>query len=324
MRSHIDRFGHVAVLYGGNSSEREISLISGQTVYHALKKAGIRCTLIDTARDVTEQLKKTHPDRAFIALHGKEGEDGLIQGLLQIMGIPYTGSDVASSALAMDKYRSKLVWTGLGLPTPAFSLVTSPISPHNLPADYPFPCFVKATCQGSTLGTYPVKDKKDLVPALKKAATFDKEVLIEQWIEGREFSVSILNNDALPTMRIEPASGFYDYHAKYETDTTQYFIPCGLAAEEEKQLQRLAVKAFCALGCSGWGRVDFMQDGTSGKFWLIEVNTVPGMTSHSIVPQAASAVGIDFTALVIAILETTFAGFEKKSTDRNTIHTTTA
>lgn len=319
MFNSVDYLGHVAVLYGGNSSERAISLISGQTVYQALKKAGIHCTLVDTATCVIEQLKTIQPDRAFIALHGKEGEDGVIQGLLQIMGIPYTGSNVASSALAMDKYRSKLIWISLGLPTPAFRLVTSPVLSQNLPEDYPFPCFVKATCQGSTLGTYPLKDKNDLVATLKKAETFDKEILIEQWIKGKEFCVSILNNRALPVMRIEPASGFYDYEAKYELDTTQYFIPCGLTEKKERQLQDLAVKAFYALGCSGWGRVDFIQD-QSGKFWLIEANTVPGMTSHSIVPQSANAVGIDFTALIIAILEATLTDTEKTSKERNPIH----
>ncbi|MCY4330828.1 MAG: D-alanine--D-alanine ligase [Endozoicomonadaceae bacterium] len=315
----ISHFGHIAVLYGGTSSERAVSLISGRTVYQALKTAGFHCTLIDTQHDVVQQLESIRPDRAFIALHGKEGEDGVMQGLLQMMNIPYTGSDVASSALAMDKYRTKLVWKGLGLPTPAFQLITAPVSPKCLPEEYPFPCFVKATRQGSTRGTYPVKDKKELLSVLTKAEALDKEILIEQWIEGKEFSVSILNNQALPAIRIEAASGFYDYEAKYELETTNYFIPCGLSAQEEQQLQDLAVNAFNALGCSGWGRVDCMQDKT-GKFWLIEVNTVPGMTSHSLVPQAADAADLDFTELVVTILATTFNDSERISISHNHCH----
>ena len=303
MLNKIKRLGHVVVLYGGNSAEREVSLISGKFIYDALKSAGASCSLVDTKKNVIEQLQQLKPDRVFIALHGTDGEDGVIQGMLKMMGIPYTGSGVGASALAMDKYRSKLVWKGLGLPTPDFCMVTSSSS---LPESYPFPCFVKATSQGSTIGTYPVNDRKDMIEAIDKGLMFGEEVLIEKWIKGREFSVSVINGRALPAMRIEAASGFYDYKAKYEVDTTQYLIPCGLSEEKEKSLLQLAEKSFTALGCKGWGRVDFMED-QDGKFWLIEANTVPGMTEHSIVPQAAKSVGLDLKALVFAILESTFA-----------------
>lgn len=301
MHNKISRLGHVAVLYGGNSAERAVSLVSGKFVYDALTGIGVHCSLVDSENNVVEQLQQLKPDRAFIALHGTDGEDGVMQALLKMMNIPYTGSGVQGSALAMDKYRSKLVWKGMGLPTPDFCMVTSADA---IPEDYPFPCFVKATCQGSTLGTYPVRDRKDLSFAIEKALGFDAEVLIERWVEGREFSVSILNGRALPAMRIVPASGFYDYEAKYEIDTTQYLIPCGLSEEKEKALLALAEKAFVALGCKGWGRIDFMED-QSGKCWLIEANTVPGMTAHSIVPQAAKSVGVNLQELVLTILDST-------------------
>ncbi len=300
--NNISQYGHVVILYGGNSPEREVSLISGKCVYETLQSAGVKCSLVDSANNVVEQLQHLKPDRAFIALHGTNGEDGVIQGLLKIMGIPFTGSDVQSSALAIDKYRSKLVWKSIGLPTPDFHLVKSI---DDIPAVYPFPCFVKATCQGSTLGTYPVSLRSELKLAIKKALSFGKEVIIERWIKGREFSVSFLNGSALPVVRIVPASGFYDYEAKYKVDTTRYLIPCGLNKKSEQEMQYLAEKAFNALGCKCWGRVDFMED-SEGGFWLIEANTVPGMTAHSIVPQAAKSAGINLRSLVLKILDSAF------------------
>jgi len=297
MLKTVDELGHIVVLYGGNSAEREVSLVTGRNIFDALKQSGVKCTLLDAADNVVPTLQKIKPDLAFIALHGLGGEDGTVQGLLQMMGIPFTGSDVQSSALAMDKYRSKLVWKGLGLPTPEFCMVSSP---DDIPADYPFPCFVKATCQGSTIGTFPVTKKIHLKDTIAKALQFGDEVLIERWIEGREFSVPILNGEALPAVRIEAASGFYDYEAKYEVETTIYSIPCGLSNSQEDELRGIAKMAFKALGASGWGRIDFMQD-KDGQYWLIEANTVPGMTPHSIVPQSAKAVGISFRELVLAI-----------------------
>ena len=300
MSESIVKSGHIAVLYGGSSLEREVSLESGRAVYDALKQGGLKCTLIDTANDTVAKLQAAGPDCAFIALHGADGENGTMQGLLETMEIPYTGSGVNSSALAMDKYRSKLLWRGLGLPTPDFTLVTSA---DHLPVKYPFPCFVKATCQGSTIGTFPVSEQAQLKNHIEKALTFSSEVILEKWIKGREFAVPVLHGSALPAICIEPASGFYDYEAKYLLNTTQYHIPCGLSTQREKELQTLALEAFTAIGCSGWGRVDFMEDG-DGKFWLIEVNTIPGMTETSLMPKAAKVTGMDFQALVFAILET--------------------
>ncbi|MBE8215598.1 MAG: D-alanine--D-alanine ligase [Endozoicomonadaceae bacterium] len=299
MSHPVDEYGHVAILYGGQSSERAISLISGQHVEEALKKQNIACSLIDTAVDCIQQLITLKPSRAFIALHGGEGEDGTIQGILEALNIPYTGSNLQASALAIDKYRTKLIWKGSQLPTPDFFLLN-----QETKQNYPIPCMVKATCQGSTIGTFFVKTIEDLTSALDKARVYGHEILIEQWINGDEFSVSILSHTILPPVRIIAASNFYDYHAKYKASDTQYLLPCQLPSLAEEQLKQLAYQAFTILGCSGWGRVDMMQD-KQGKFWLIEVNTVPGLTPNSLVPKSAQALGINFPHLIRIILDQT-------------------
>ncbi len=302
-------YGHVAIFCGGQSSERDISLTSGKCVELALKSANISCSLLDTKLNVVPTILALNPTRAFIALHGGEGEDGTIQALLDLLKIPYTGSGAQASSLAIDKYRTKLVWRGSQLPTPDFCLIQDI---HNLPSHYPFPCMVKANCQGSTIGTFWVSSHNELRTTIKKAMAYGQEVLLEKWIHGHEFSVSILNNRVLPPIRIVPSSGFYDYDAKYKATDTQYLLPCGLSESQEEHLKELAYQAFTVLGCTGWGRVDIMQD-QKGQFWLIEVNTVPGLTEHSLVPKSAQAVGIDLPELMVSILNQTLKPFQKYS-----------
>jgi len=254
-------------------------------------------------RDVFQVLTAGGYDRVFNVVHGRGGEDGELQGLLDIAGIPYTGSGVLGSALAMDKYRSKLVWQALGLPTPAFRLIASE-SDLDAAAALGFPLMVKAALEGSSIGVYRVEDAAGLRDAWQRAAACDSHVMAEACIQGEEYTASILGGRALPLIRLETPHVFYDYEAKYQADDTRYLIPCGLAETEEQALQALCLRAFEALGASGWGRVDLMRDG-EGKPWLIEVNTVPGMTDHSLVPMAARAVGMDFPDLVWAILAQT-------------------
>lgn len=293
-------FGKVAVILGGTSAEREVSLASGDRVFAALARKGVECKLIDSADDLVGQLNEYQPDRVFIALHGRGGEDGTVQGMLELMGIPYTGSGVMSSALAMDKYRSKLLWQAIGLPTPDFRLVEQEEGLEG--CEELLPVFVKPSLEGSSVGGGVVVKESDLFPAWEKAQGYNGPVLVEQLIEGPEFTVTILNGQALPAIRIQAADVFYDYEAKYLSDDTGYHLPCGLTKSKEQELQALALTAFEALGCSGWGRVDFMQD-ERGRFWLLEVNTIPGMTDHSLVPMAAKAVGLSFDDLVIEVLK---------------------
>ena len=293
-------FGKVAVLLGGTSAEREVSLASGDRIFAALSRSGVDCRLIDSSDDLLTQLVEYKPDRAFIALHGRGGEDGTVQGLLELMGIPYAGSGVMSSALAMDKYRSKLLWQAVGLPTPDFRLVEQV---ESLPACADIlPAFVKPSLEGSSVGVARVNREQDLEPAWQKASEYCGSVLVEEFIDGPEFTVAILNGQALPAIRIEAVEEFYDYDAKYVSDDTGYHLPCGLSASKEQELQALALTAFETLGCTGWGRVDFMQD-ERGRFWLLEVNTIPGMTDHSLVPKAARAVGLSFEGLTLEILK---------------------
>ncbi|WP_419535426.1 D-alanine--D-alanine ligase [Endozoicomonas sp.] len=294
-------FGKVAVLFGGNSAEREVSLISGERIYAALNRQGVKCQLIDTCENVIEQLQEYGPDYAFIALHGRGGEDGTMQGLLETMGIPYSGSGIMASALAMDKYRCKLLWQSIGLPTPEFALV---MGADNLGhAESLLPAFVKPSMEGSSVGVARVDRREDLEAACERAAEHKGPVLVESFIDGPEFTVGILNDQALPVIKIEAEGEFYDYEAKYLSDNTRYSIPCGLTSIKEQELQAVALTAFEALGCSGWGRVDFMQD-QQGRFWLLEVNTIPGMTDHSLMPMAAADAGLSFDELVIEILKT--------------------
>ncbi len=296
-------FGKVAVLMGGWSAEREVSLVSGAAVLEGLRARGVDAHGIDMGRDVLEVLRAGGFDRVFNIVHGRGGEDGELQGLLEIAGIPYTGSGVLGSALAMDKYRSKQVWSGMRLPTPGFVLIEDE-SDLERAAHLGFPLMVKAALEGSSIGVYRVEDAAALREAWEQAAACGSHVMAEVCIQGEEFTCAILDGEALPMIRLETPRSFYDYEAKYRADDTRYLIPCGLSSEEERAAQALCQRAFTALGAAGWGRVDLMRD-AKGRFWLIEVNTVPGMTDHSLVPMAARAAGIDFPELVWRILAQT-------------------
>jgi D-alanine-D-alanine ligase len=299
------QFGKVGVLMGGTAAEREISLISGQAVYSALKKQGINAIAIDIKENAAEQLLNEGLDRVFNVLHGRGGEDGVIQGLLETLGLPYTGSGVMGSAVSMDKYRTKLLWQGLGLPTPGFALVSSE-EDIKAAVELGFPLMVKPVHEGSSIGMAYVEGVEDLKKAWKAAAQFDRQVMVERWVTGKEYTASILGNRVLPMIRLESSNRFYDYEAKYESDSTQYHIPCGLDELTEQRFAQLAKTAFDATGASGWGRVDLLVDEEDNP-WFIEVNSVPGMTSHSLVPMAANAVDISFDQLVWKILEQTVA-----------------
>lgn len=294
-------FGRVAVLYGGRSAEREVSLKSGAAVLAALQSAGVDAFGIDVGTDIITRLAQEHIDRAFIVLHGRGGEDGTVQGLLECAGIAYTGSGVLASALAMDKLRTKQVWHSLGLPTPRHATLASEQDCHDAAQALGFPLIVKPATEGSSIGMAKVDDLPALLAAWQEARTFDPQVLVEQWVSGPEFTIAVLDGEILPPIRLGTNHAFYDYDAKYLSNDTQYEIPCGLAAAKETELRDLTARACQALGVTGWGRADVMQD-QQGGFWLLEVNTVPGMTDHSLVPMAAQAAGLDFTALVLKIL----------------------
>jgi D-alanine-D-alanine ligase len=297
-------FGKIAVLMGGPSAEREISLQSGQAVLEALQASGVDAVGID-ARDarVLGDLQQQHVDAVFIALHGRWGEDGVMQGALEVLGLPYTGSGVLGSAIAMDKLRCKQLWKGIGLPTPDYLVLTEAQDLERAASRIGFPLAVKPAREGSSIGISKVTSRDGLQQAWQTARQLDDVVLAEQWIEGTELTAAILGDESLPLIRLEAAGEFYDYEAKYISDDTGYICPCGLPAEQESSLQALAMQAFRATGCSGWGRVDLMLDAAQ-RPWLIEVNTVPGMTSHSLVPMAAAQHGLDFAALCMRILET--------------------
>lgn len=297
----IQAFGRVAVLYGGRSAEREVSLNSGAAVLAALQQAGVDAFGIDVGEDVLARLCEQKIDRAFIVLHGRGGEDGTVQGLLECAGIPYTGSGVLASALAMDKLRTKQIWHSVGLPTPRHAALSSEDDCHQAAQELGFPLIVKPANEGSSIGMAKVDDLPGLLAAWQAARDFDSQVLVEQWICGPEFTVAMLNGEILPPIRLGTSHAFYDYEAKYLSNDTQYQIPCGLAPEKEAQLRTLTARACQALGVTGWGRADVMQD-AQGDFWFLEVNTVPGMTDHSLVPMAARAAGLDFNALVLTIL----------------------
>lgn len=297
-------FGKVGVLFGGDSAERAISLRSGNAVLEGLQSKGVDAVGIDIHfdRGLLNQLQGI--DRAFIALHGRGGEDGTIQAILNVLEIPYTGSGVLASALAMDKLRCKQLWIGAGLPTPEFAAVANESELAGLLEQLGGSVMVKPPHEGSSIGISHVSVESELLQAFHKAQEHDNEILIERWIDGEEFTCAILNGVALPGIRLQTANDFYDFQAKYESNETQYLCPCGLDAADEEQLQELSLKAFAAVGCKGWGRVDAMRD-KDGNFWLLEVNTVPGMTDHSLVPMAANAAGMDFAELVVNILQRT-------------------
>lgn len=295
-------FGKVAVLMGGLSAERPVSLKSGAAVLAALRQRGVDARGIDVGHDVLAQLTAGGFARVFIVLHGRGGEDGVIQGALEMLGLPYTGSGVLASALGMDKLRTKRVWLGAGLPTPAFEELNADTDFAAVAARLGLPLMVKPAHEGSSIGLTKVMRAEELEAAWREAAGYDREVFAESWVSGSEYTVAILGEAVLPPIRLETPRGFYDYEAKYHADDTRYLCPCGLAPQAEARLKALALAAFRAVGAVGWGRVDVMAD-AAGEFWPIEVNTVPGMTDHSLVPMAARQAGIDFPELVWRILE---------------------
>ncbi|WP_367598888.1 D-alanine--D-alanine ligase [Pseudomonas fulva] len=294
-------FGRVAVLYGGKSAEREVSLKSGAAVIGALTEAGVDVVAIDVGDDLLARLQNEKIDRAFIILHGRGGEDGSMQGLLECLGIPYTGSGILASALAMDKLRTKQVWQSLGIPTPRHAVLASESDCLRASTELGFPLIVKPAHEGSSIGMAKVNSEQELVAAWRDASQYDSQVLVEQWIHGPEFTIAVLRGQVLPPIALGTPHVFYDYDAKYIANDTQYRIPCGLDSAKEQELIDLTARACDAIGIEGWGRLDVMQD-EQGRFWLLEVNTAPGMTDHSLVPMAARAAGLDFQQLVLAIL----------------------
>ncbi|MCP3848653.1 MAG: D-alanine--D-alanine ligase [Gammaproteobacteria bacterium] len=313
-----EAIGRVAVLMGGDSAEREVSLKSGAAALSALQRKGVDAFGMDLrfneSQSICQQLNADPFDTAFIALHGRGGEDGVIQGVLEALGIPYSGCDVAASALGMDKLRTKLIWTGAGLPTPAFELIkASEILTceeqeidsilERIESSLGFPVIIKPAHEGSSIGMNKADDKTALHDALLIAAKYDDEILVEKWIVGKEYTGGVLSGEALPLIRLETPRDFYDFEAKYLTDDTVYHCPCGLDAEQETLYKELVLNAFERIGAQGWGRVDFMCD-EQGQPWLIEINTVPGLTDHSLVPMAAKNHGIEFDDLIVQILNT--------------------
>jgi D-alanine-D-alanine ligase len=295
----MNNFGKVAVLFGGKSAEREVSLNSGSRVLAALLRQGVDAHAFDPAERKLDELSAY--DRAFIALHGRYGEDGTIQGVLELMGIPYTGSGVMASAVGMDKWRTKLLWRAAGLPIPEYAMLKADSDFADIEEELGLPLFVKPACEGSSIGISKVKRSGDLRAAYAEAAKHDSLVIAERAILGGEYTVAILGGEALPIIKIEPATEFYDYEAKYLRDDTAYRCPCGLPPEREAELRRQAVDAFHVLGGRGWGRVDFLMDEEGNAFFL-EVNTSPGMTDHSLVPVAARVAGIPYDELVVRVL----------------------
>jgi D-alanine-D-alanine ligase len=297
------QFGKVAVLLGGNSAEREISLLSGAAVYKALRARGIDAHQLDAADDLVAALQSGAFDRAWIALHGRGGEDGTVQGLLEFLNIPYTGSRIKGSAISMDKLRTKRLIAGVGLGTPDYRIITGPQDFDSITAALGLPLMVKPAEEGSSIGLARVERQDELAAAYTAATQYGCEVFAERWASGREYTVAVLQGEALPLVRIDAVNTFYDYEAKYFSDQTRYICPCDLSPECEREWGEMALQAFAAVGASGWGRVDFML-GEADEPLLLEVNTVPGMTTHSLVPMAAAAAGIEFDELVWRVLET--------------------
>ncbi|HEY3655894.1 MAG TPA: D-alanine--D-alanine ligase [Steroidobacteraceae bacterium] len=300
-------FGKVAVLLGGDSSEREISLLSGNAVLAALKRRGVDAHPFDPRDVPVQKLASEKFHRAWIALHGPGGEDGVMQGALEWLGIPYTGSGVLASALTMDKLKTKRVVVGAGYAAPEYAVLSSPADLAGALASVGLPLMVKPASQGSSVGITKVKTAAEFQPAYTEASAVDPIVFAERFISGDEYTVGVLQAQALPSIRIQPATEFYDYQAKYFRNDTQYHCPSGLTAAAEAELQAAALAAFQVTDCFGWGRVDFMRDSITNKFYFIEINTTPGMTDHSLVPMAARQAGMDFEELVWRVLETSFA-----------------
>jgi D-alanine-D-alanine ligase len=301
-------FGLVAVLMGGTSSERDVSLDSGRNCLEALRRRGVDAHAVDGIPALVQEIVAGKCDRVFNILHGHHGggEDGVLQGLLDAFSVPYTGSDVLGSALSMDKIRTKQVWLSLGLPTPGYVRLERNGDVAAAARQLGLPVIVKPACEGSSVGVSRVFSEQDLPDAFALAARYEGDLLMEQMIVGEEYTVGILGEQALPTIRIVPAGEYYDYHAKYVAEDTRYICP-GLSDAAEVDMQALALAAFQAVGCSGWGRVDVMRDRNGANF-LLEVNTAPGMTSHSLVPKAARVLGIEFDELVWRVLETSLRG----------------
>lgn len=306
-RAIAERAGDVVVLMGGHSAEREVSLRSGAAVLDALRAIGCRATGLDWRDDKLEGLLATRPDRVFIALHGRGGEDGCLQGALEIAGIPYTGSGVLGCALSMDKIRSKRIWRSAGLPTPDFIVAGTALDADAVVARLGLPVMVKPAREGSSIGISLVDTPEALAGALTLARTYDPNVLVEAFVTGGEYTLAIVDGVALPSIKLETPRRFYDYEAKYHADTTRYLCPSGLPATAEAELAELALAAFEVLDARGWARVDFMRD-EQGRPWLIELNAVPGMTDHSLVPMAARQAGWPFEYLVARILAGSFEG----------------
>lgn len=309
MSNTMTQFGKVAVLMGGNSAEREISLISGQTVLDALVAQGVDAHKVDVATDVAITLAQGEYDRAFIMLHGRGGEDGQIQGLLKSMALPFTGSDISAAVLSMNKRLSKQIWGQQGLPTANYQSVSIDSDIDSIIKSVGLPLIIKPVNEGSSIGMSKVSTEQGLKDAIQNAAQYDSEIIAERWINGPEFTVAILGEEALPVIRLKTPNEFYDYEAKYKANTTEYLCPCGLSEQDEATCKRLALEAFNALGMKGWGRIDMMQD-SDGQFYLLEANSVPGMTDHSLVPMAAANAGISFKRLVLRVLEQTVEGGE--------------
>ena len=299
---HPTQHGKVAVLYGGSSAERDISIQSGTAVLGALLKSGVDAHPFDPSEQGVHKLLENGFQRAFIVLHGRLGEDGTIQGALELMGMPYTGSGVLASALAMDKWRSKLVWQAAGLPTPGYALLDVNSDLVVVAEKLSLPLFVKPVNEGSSVGISKVKKLSELRPAYVEAAKYDQLVMAEEFVSGGEYTVAILGKQALPVIKIESAKEFYDFEAKYLRNDTRYLCPSGLSQEKEVEMQRLALKSFALIGGSGWGRVDFLMN-EANRPYLLEINTVPGMTDHSLVPMAARQAGMSFEQLVLNILD---------------------
>ncbi|WP_342317252.1 D-alanine--D-alanine ligase [Lysobacter sp. FW306-1B-D06B] len=301
-------FGRVAVLMGGTSAEREVSLDSGRNVLEALRSRNVDAFAVDGIPALIDAIRAGSVDRVFNILHGNKGggEDGVLQGLCEALGVPYTGSGVLGSALTMDKIRTKQVWLSLDLPTPRYVRLAKGDDVHAAARQLGLPVFIKPSSEGSSVGVSRVLNDADLEAAVELAANYPGEMLMEQLIVGEELTVPVLGGVALPSIRIVPKGEWYDYHAKYIADDTQYLCP-GLEGAEETEIGRIASEAFVAAGCRGWGRVDFMRDRATGQLYLLEVNTAPGMTSHSLVPKAARQVGIEFDELCWRVLESSLA-----------------
>jgi D-alanine-D-alanine ligase len=300
-------FGKVAVLFGGNSAEREVSLKSGAAVLAALRRTGVDAHAFDPAERPLSVLKDEGYARVFIALHGRGGEDGCLQGALELMGIPYTGSGVLASALAMDKWRSKLLWQAAGIPVPECMVLTADSDWQTVADRLGLPLFVKPANEGSSIGITKVRAVAELPAAYATAVSHDRLVIAERFLAGGEYTVGILGSQALPVIRIVPATDFYDYEAKYFRDDTRHLIPSGLSESQERQMREMALQAFAALGGRGWGRIDVMFD-SKGDAYCLEANMSPGMTDHSLVPMAGKAAGLPFERLVVEVLEMATCG----------------